>query len=122
MTISMDWAETRPMVKTHRPIAPLDEVTRRRGAALLLDVLRSEGVRYIFGNPGTPELPLIDALIDAPDISYIWGLQEASVVAMADGYTQAACRPGFVNLHTAGGLGDGLGSLLNASVSGTPWS
>jgi Thiamine pyrophosphate enzyme, N-terminal TPP binding domain len=92
MTISMDWAETRPMVKTHRPIAPLDEVTRRRGAALLLDVLRSEGVRYIFGNPGTTELPLIDALIDAPDISYIWGLQEASVVAMADGYAQAACR------------------------------
>jgi hypothetical protein len=41
------------MVKTHRPIAPLDEVTRRRGAALLLDVLRSEGVRYIFGAPST---------------------------------------------------------------------
>ena len=118
MTISMDWAETRPMVKTQRPIAPLDEVTRRRGAALLLDVLRSEGVRYIFGNPGTTELPLIDA----PDISYIWGLQEGSVVAMADGYAQAAYRPGFVNLHTAGGLGHGLGSLLNASVSGTPWS
>ena len=42
------------------------------------------------------------------------------MVAMADGYAQAACRPGFVNLHTAGGLGHGLGSLLNASVSGTP--
>jgi benzoylformate decarboxylase len=108
------------MAKTQRPIAPLDQVTRRRGAALLLDVLRSEGARYIFGNPGTTELPLIDALIDASDISYIWGLQEASVVAMADGYAQAACRPGFVNLHTAGGLGHGLGSLLNASVSATP--
>jgi benzoylformate decarboxylase len=120
MTISMDWSETRPMVKTQRPIAALDQVTRRRGAALLLDVLRSEGVRYIFGNPGTTELPLMDALVDAPDISYIWGLQEASVVAMADGYAQAACRPGFVNLHTAGGLGHGFGSLLNASVSGTP--
>ena len=108
------------MLNTQSPIAALDQVTRRRGAALLLDVLRSEGVRYVFGNPGTTELPLIDALIDAPDISYIWGLQEASVVAMADGYAQAACRPGFVNLHTAGGLGHGLGSLLNASVSGTP--
>ena len=106
------------MVKTQRPIAPLDQVTRRRGAALLLDVLRSEGVRYIFGNPGTTELPLIDALIDAPDISYIWGLQEASVVAMADGYAQAAYRPGFVNLHTAGGLGHGLGSLLGHAGSG----
>ena len=54
------------MSKTRSPIAALDQVTRRRGAALLLDVLRSEGVRYIFGNPGTTELPLIDALIDAP--------------------------------------------------------
>jgi benzoylformate decarboxylase len=41
---------------------------QRRGAAMLLEVLRSEGARYVFGNPGTTELPLIDALVDAPDI------------------------------------------------------
>ena len=69
-------------------------MTPRRGASLLLEVLRSEGVRYIFGNPGTTELPLMDALIETPDISYIWALQEASAVAMDDGYTQAAGRPG----------------------------
>jgi benzoylformate decarboxylase len=57
------------MLKTQSPIAALDEVTPRRGAAVLLDVLRSEGVRYIFGNPGITELPLMDPLIDAPDIS-----------------------------------------------------
>jgi benzoylformate decarboxylase len=93
---------------------------QRRGAAVLLEVLRSEGARYVFGNPGTTELPLIDALVDAPDIRYILALQEASAVAMADGYAQAACRPGVLNLHTAGGLGHGLGNLLNAHVSGTP--
>src|SRR5262245_4233483 len=98
----------------------LDGVGRRRGAAVLLEVLRSERTRYIFGNPGTTELPLMDALVDTPDISYIWALQEASAVAMADGYAQAAGRPGFVNLHTAGGLGHGFGSLWNASVAGTP--
>jgi benzoylformate decarboxylase len=101
-------------------ITVLDKVSHRRGAAVLLEVLRSEGARYIFGNPGTTELPLIDALVDAPDISYVWALQEASAVAMADGYAQAAGRPGVLNLHTAGGLGHGLGNLLNASVSGTP--
>ncbi|HYE06166.1 MAG TPA: thiamine pyrophosphate-dependent enzyme [Planctomycetota bacterium] len=99
---------------------PMSRVARRRGAAVLLEVLHSEGVRYIFGNPGTTELPLMDALHAAPDIAYVLGLQEASVVAMADGYAQAARRPGFVNLHTAGGLGHGMGNLLNASVSGTP--
>jgi benzoylformate decarboxylase len=93
---------------------------QRRGAAVFLEVLRSEGARYVFGNPGTTELPLIDALIDAPDIRYILALQEASAVAMADGYAQAASRPGILNLHTAGGLGHGLGNLLNAHVSGTP--
>ena len=101
-------------------ITTLDKLGQRRGAAVLLEVLRSEGVRYIFGNPGTTELPLIDALVDAPDISYVWALQEASAVAMADGYAQAAGRTGVLNLHTAGGLGHGLGNLLNAGVSGTP--
>jgi benzoylformate decarboxylase len=93
---------------------------QRRGAAVLLEVLRSEGARCVFGNPGTTELPLIDALVDAPDIHYVLALQEASAVAMADGYAQAAGRPGVLNLHTAGGLGHGLGNLLNAHVSGTP--
>lgn len=83
-------------------------------------MLRSEGVRYIFGNPGTTELPLIDALTEATDIAYVLALQEASAVAMADGYAQGANRPGFLNLHTAGGLGHGFGNLLNAGISGTP--
>ncbi|MCW6510724.1 thiamine pyrophosphate-binding protein [Lichenifustis flavocetrariae] len=101
-------------------ITPLDSVEPRRGAAVMLEVLRSEGVRYIFGNPGTTELALMDALTEAPDIGYIWGLQEASVVAMADGYANASGRPGFVNLHTAGGLGHAMGALINAQVSNTP--
>src|SRR5262245_56504259 len=108
------------MTPSMGPIAALDGPGRRRGAAVLLEVLRSEGARYIFGNPGTTELPLMDALVETRDIEYVWALQEASAVAMADGYAQAACRPGFINLHTAGGLGHGLGNLWNASVSGTP--
>jgi benzoylformate decarboxylase len=92
----------------------------RTGANILLDILESEGCEYIFGNPGTTELPLVDALVDRPHLRYILGLQEATVVAMADGYAQASGKPGFINLHTAGGLGHGLGNLLNAFTSGTP--
>lgn len=101
-------------------VSPIDAVPARRGAEILLEILRSEGVEYIFGNPGTTELPLMDALVDVPEIGYVLALQEASAVAMADGYAQAARRPGFLNLHTAGGLGHGMGNLLNASVSQTP--
>lgn len=101
-------------------ISCLESLKARRGAHVLLEILRSEGVEYIFGNPGTTELPLMDALVDVPEIQYILALQEASVVAMADGYAQASRKPGFLNLHTAGGLGHGMGNLLNASVSQTP--
>ena len=101
-------------------LTPLANATLRRGADLLLETLHSEGVEYIFGNPGTTELPLMDALVDHPELTYVLALQEASAVAMADGYAQAAGRPGFLNLHTAGGLGNGMGNLLNASVSQTP--
>ncbi|MFG1925840.1 thiamine pyrophosphate-binding protein [Cryptosporangium sp. NPDC048952] len=86
----------------------------------LLEILRSEGVQYVFGNPGTTELPLLDALVDAPDLQYVLGLQEASVVAMADGYARATGRTAFVNLHVAAGLANGLIGLLNASRSRTP--
>ncbi len=98
----------------------MDAVEPRRGAAVVVEVLRSEGVRYIFGNPGTTEMPLIDALAGEPEIAYILGLQEASVVAMADGYAQASGRPGFVNLHAAGGLGNAVGALMSARVAKTP--
>lgn len=93
---------------------------KKRGADLFVDVLKSEGVRHVFGNPGTTELPLLDALSDCTTIDYILCLQEASVVAMADGYAQASGRPGFVNLHTAGGLGNAMGAILNAKMANTP--
>ena len=99
---------------------PVNKAKARRGAEILLEVLASERVEYIFGNPGTTELPLMDALLRTPDIRYILALQEASAVAMADGYAQAARRPAFLNLHTAGGLGHGMGNLINACVSQTP--
>jgi benzoylformate decarboxylase len=90
------------------------------GREALLEVLDSEGVTHVFGNPGTTELPLIDALAARPDIAYVLALQEASVIGMADGYAQATGRPAFVNLHTSAGLGNAIGNLTNAVANGTP--
>ncbi|TDC49304.1 thiamine pyrophosphate-binding protein [Micromonospora sp. KC207] len=86
----------------------------------LFAVLREEGVTRIFGNPGTTELPLLDALAERPEFEYTLGLQEASVMAMADGYARATGRTGFVNLHVAAGLANGLVGMLNAARSRTP--
>lgn len=86
----------------------------------LLEILRDEGVTKIFGNPGTTELPLLDALVKAPDLEYVLAVQEASAVAMADGYARATGRPAFVSLHIAAGLANGLIGMLNAKRSRTP--
>ncbi len=90
------------------------------GKQAFLALLRQEGVTVLFGNPGTTELPLMDALAVEPDIRYVLGLQEAAVLAMADGYAQASGRLGVVNVHVAPGLGNALGMLYDAQRAGAP--
>ncbi len=90
------------------------------GSEMMLHLLAEAGVLYLFGNPGSTELPLSDALLDHPQIKYILGLQEVPVIAMAEGYAQASRSPGVVNLHISCGLGNGMGMLYNAYRAGTP--
>src|SRR5918911_4549021 len=84
----------------------------------VFDLLRSRGMTTIFGNPGSTELPF---LADFPsDFSYVLGLQEAVAVGMADGFAQASGRPALVNLHTAPGVGNGMGAIFNAQANHSP--
>jgi benzoylformate decarboxylase len=92
----------------------------RRARDILLDILRDEGVTHIFGNPGSTEMPLMDALVDTPDIRYVLGLQEATAVGMADGWALASGKVGFVSLHAMGGLGNAMGVLVASKASETP--
>lgn len=81
-------------------------------------MLRALGITTVFGNPGSMELPFLS---DFPsDFTYVLGLQEESVVAMADGYAQASRHAALVNLHTAPGLGNAMGSVITAFHSKTP--
>ena len=81
-------------------------------------VMRELGLTTVFGNPGSTEEPF---LTDFPaDFEFVLGLQEASVVAMADGYSQKTHRPAFVQLHTSGGVGNALGSIASAWHNRTP--
>jgi benzoylformate decarboxylase len=82
------------------------------------DLLRQLDMRVIFGNPGSTEQPFLQ---DFPaDFEYILGLQEASVVGMADGYAQGSNKAAFVNLHTAAGVGNAMGTLMTAFLNKTP--
>jgi benzoylformate decarboxylase len=90
------------------------------GKRAFLEILKQEGVEYLFGNPGTTELPLMDGLVEEPALTYVLGLQEAAVVAMADGYAQASGKLGVVSVHVAPGLGNALGMLYDAQKAGAP--
>ncbi|MCD0502306.1 thiamine pyrophosphate-binding protein [Bordetella petrii] len=90
------------------------------GRDIFLELLLDEGITHFFGNPGTTELPIIEALPRHPDLQYVLGLQEAVVVAMADGYSRATGRLTACNLHCAPGLGNAMGAIYNAKFSGSP--
>jgi len=90
------------------------------GRSAFLALLKDEGVTRLFGNPGTTELPIMHAMTEQSDISYVLGLQEAIVVAMADGYARASGKIAAVNVHVAPGLGNAMGALYTANFSGSP--
>ncbi len=90
------------------------------GRSAFLALLKDEGVTKLFGNPGTTELPIMHAMTEQSDISYVLGLQEAIVVAMADGYARATGEIAAVNVHVAPGLGNAMGALYTANFSGSP--
>lgn len=83
-----------------------------------LDLLRALDMTTVFGNPGSTELAFLDRW--PGDFRYVLGLQEASVLGMADGYARATGRCAFVNLHSAAGVGHALGNLFTAYRNGAP--
>ncbi|WP_050628480.1 thiamine pyrophosphate-binding protein [Bradyrhizobium viridifuturi] len=93
---------------------------RITGRSAFLALLKDEGVTHLFGNPGTTELPIMHALKDHPDLTYVMAMQESLVVAMADGFSRASGKLVACNVHVAPGLGNAMGSLYNASFTGTP--
>jgi benzoylformate decarboxylase len=90
------------------------------GIEAFLEILAAADVRYIFGNPGSTELPLNDALAKDSRFQYILGLHELPATAMADGHAMASGRLGVVCVHICCGLGNAMGMLYNAYCAGTP--
>jgi benzoylformate decarboxylase len=90
------------------------------GIDAFLSILSASGVKHLFGNPGTTELPLNDALANYSEIDYVFGLHEIPVVSMADGFAQASGSVAVANVHIGCGLGNAMGMLYNAHVAGSP--
>ena len=90
------------------------------GKQALLEMLKAEGVEFIFGNPGTSEGPIIDMLGDYPELRYILTLQESVAVGMGESYARATGKASFVSLHVDSGLANGIALMLDAYNTGTP--
>jgi benzoylformate decarboxylase len=90
------------------------------GKRAMLEQLVADGVRHVFGNPGTTEQGFMDLLQEYPQVEFVLALHEGVAVSMADAYARLTRRPAFVEVHTAPGLGNALGMLHNAAVGKTP--
>ena len=95
-------------------------MARMTGKRALMEMLRAEGIEYIFGNPGTSEGPILDELENYPDIRYMLAVQEGAAMGMADAYARYRGEPAFVNLHIETGLANGVSLLANAAEGNTP--
>jgi len=104
------------------------------GRFAFLRQLVADGITCIFGNPGSTEENLLDALRshEFADLKYYLALQEGTAVAMADAYARAMPaarmkgdarawkRPAVVQLHSYAGLANGLGMMYCARRGYTP--
>jgi acetolactate synthase-1/2/3 large subunit len=71
------------------------------GAQIMLECLRQQGVKHIFGYPGGAVLPIYDALYDVEGLEHILVRHEQGASHMADGYARATGGVG-VCLATSG--------------------
>jgi benzoylformate decarboxylase len=90
------------------------------GKRALVEQLVADGVRHVFGNPGTTEQGFMDILQDYPQLEFMLALHEGVAVSMADAYARLTRRPAFVEVHIAPGLGNALGMMHNAAIGKTP--
>ena len=86
----------------------------------IVDALLAHGLPFIAGNPGSTEVPLLDELVDAPQLPYLLTLHESVAVSMADGYARLARRPAVVSVHATPGVANILGGLFLASSHRSP--
>jgi len=95
-------------------------MVRMAGKTALIELLRHEGVEYVFGIPGATEIHFMDALERVPELKYILGLHEMVCAGMAEGYARASGKPGLLNLHTGTGTAAALPLLYNAYYGKVP--
>lgn len=91
-----------------------------RGADTIVNVLRQHGVQRLFGIPGGAISPLVDALLDAPEIEVIVTRHEAEAAFAACGHAMQTGEVGVVFVTSGPGATNALTGVASAYCDGVP--
>lgn len=92
---------------------------RRKGADFLIEALKKEEVKVIFGYPGGAVLPVYDALYDA-GVTHILARHEQGAIHAAEGYARITGKPGVVIATSGPGATNIVTGLADAMIDSLP--
>jgi thiamine pyrophosphate-dependent acetolactate synthase large subunit-like protein len=95
-------------------------VSSRTGGEWVIEALRAERVRHVFGIPGVHNLAIYDALLRQSEITHVLARHEAGAAFMADGYARASGAPGVVVVTTGPGATNALTPLVESYAGSMP--
>jgi acetolactate synthase-1/2/3 large subunit len=90
------------------------------GAKAIVETLKVEGVKYIFGLPGTGLIPILDIISQTPSIQYIGTRHEQIAVHMADGYSRLSRELGVVLVTRGVGAANVVLGVMGAYSASSP--
>ncbi len=96
------------------------EQMKKSGAEILVECLKREGVKHIFGYPGGVVLNIFDTLYDEKDIKLILTRHEQGAVHAADGYARASGKVGVAIVTSGPGATNTVTGIANASMDSVP--
>ncbi|MGH7313929.1 MAG: thiamine pyrophosphate-binding protein, partial [Candidatus Rokuibacteriota bacterium] len=94
--------------------------TARSGGEWVVEALRAEGVRHVFGIPGIHNLAVYDALLRQADIVHVLARHEQGAAFMADGYARVSGEVGVVLVTTGPGATNTLTALAESYADSIP--
>lgn len=92
----------------------------KTGGEWVIEALRAEGVRHVFGIPGVHNLAIYDALFRQDQITHVLARHESGAAFMADGYARSSGRVGVVVVTTGPGATNVLTPLAESYAGSQP--
>lgn len=90
------------------------------GAESLISTLVGASVNVCFANPGTTEMPMVQALDSVPGMRAVLCLFEGVATGAADGFARMTGKPGLTLLHLGPGFANGIAYLHDAKRARSP--